>query len=104
MYAAAINIKNENDGNVDKDLSYGLSIILLIICAAKILIVPTVTLCFRKRGELDTERRQKRCGVAYEDLNHEIRGYWALSYPFFQNLRLVMLVYVTLYMGDYLML
>ena len=30
--------------------------------------------------------------------------YWALLYPFFYNLRLVMLVYVTIYMDDYLIL
>ena len=83
MYTSAINIKNQNDGIVDKDLSYGLSIILMIICAAKILIVPTVILCLHKRGELDTEKRLKRCGVSFGDLNHEIRGYWALLYPFF---------------------
>ena len=65
-------------------------------------VVPVVLICFHKRGELDTERRQKRCGFAYEDLNYEIRGYGALLYPFCQNLRFVILVYVTLYMDDYL--
>ena len=83
MYNAAINIKNERDGEVDKDLSYGLSVILLAICLAKIIIAPIVILCFHKRGELDTERRQKRCGYAFEDLNYEIRDYWALLFPFF---------------------
>ena len=99
---AAINIKNKREGNIDGDFSYGLSIILLMTCFANLVIVPVVILCLHKRGELDTERRQKRCGFAYEDLNYEIRGYWALLYPFFQNLRFVLLVYVTLYMEDYL--
>ena len=81
MYTAAINIKNVNNDKVNKDLSYILSIILLVICSARIIIVPIVTIYFHKRGELDTERRQKRCGVSYSDLNYEIRGYWALLFP-----------------------
>ena len=104
MFNAAINIKNEKDGKVDKDLSYGLSIILLVICFVKIMIVPIVIIYFHKRGELDMNKRQQRCGVAYGHLSHDIRAYWALLFPLFQNLRLVLLVYVTLYMEDFLML
>ena len=102
MYVASINIKNKREGNIEGDLSYGLSIFLLLICFANMVIVPIVIICFHRRGELDTERRQRRCGFAYLDLNYKIRGYWALLYPFFQNLRFVILVYVTLYMEDYL--
>ena len=102
MYVAAINIKNKREGNINGDFSYSLSIILLIVCFANMVIVPVVIILLYKRGELETERRQRRCGFAYEELNYDIRGYWALLYPFFQNLRFVVLVYVTLYMEDYL--
>ena len=104
MFNAAINIKNQQDDKVDKDLSYGLSIILLVICFVKIMIVPIVIIYFHKRGELYGEKRQQRCGVAFGDLSHEIRAYWAVLFPLFSNLRLVLLVYVTLYMEDFLML
>ena len=83
MYTAAINIKFKHDGEVQKDLSYYLSITLLAICGAKMLIVPIYTIYFFKRKELGKEKRVKRCGVAYFHLNYEIRTYWALLFPVF---------------------
>lgn len=75
MYVSVINIKNKNDGEVDIDGSYVLSIILLVLCFANIFIVPIVTLYFHKKGELGTEKRQNRFGVAYDSLNFEVREY-----------------------------
>ena len=74
----------------------------MAICAANTVIVPIVTIFFYKRGELGTEKQEKRFGVAFSHLNYEVRDYWALLYPLFSNLRLMLVVYVTIYMGDYL--
>ena len=57
LYVAAINIKNKREGNIDGDFSYGLSIILLMVCFANMLIIPVAILFYHKRGELDTEKR-----------------------------------------------
>ena len=78
----------------------------MVICSANILIVQTILIIFYKRGQLNTfsEKRQKSCEVAFIDLNFEIRGYWAILYPLFQKLRFMLLVYVTLYLYDYLYL
>ena len=75
MYVAAINIKSKNDGEVDIDGSYVLSVVLLVLCFANIVIVPIVIFYFHKKGELGTEKRQERFGVAYDSLNYQIRDY-----------------------------
>ena len=83
VYVAAINVKNEEHIEVEEDPSFYLSITLLVICGAKMLIVPVYTIYSFKKQELDSEERQKRCGVAFEHLNYKNRSYWALLYPVF---------------------
>ena len=104
LYSAAINIKNEHAGLVDKDFSYGLSVTLLITTSAYLIFGTTFVVYFHKKEKLSGEKQKKTCGYLYQDLNYEKEGWGALLYPLLCNLRLIMLVYVTLYMQEYMVL
>lgn len=50
------------------------------------------------------EKSKKRCDYIYGDLNFRIRGGWALAYPILYQLRFCWLVFLILFLGDYLVL
>ena len=55
-----------------------------------------------RRNKLDSEASKNRCGYIFEELNHKIRGAWALSYPIFYQVRFVILAICTIYWGKFL--
>ena len=77
---------------------------LLIISSAYVVFGSTFILYFHRKGKLSGDKQKQTCGYLYEDLNYEKEGWGALCYPMLCNLRLIMLVYVTLYLQDYMVI
>ena len=49
---------------------------------------------------MNEKRRIKRCGYIYEGLSYVKKSYKALALPVIIQLRLILLIYVILYLGD----
>ena len=79
VFMGIINLEKYNENFVEKNGSYWCALVGLTICALEIICVPIFMI--RNRRTLDKEQNLKRCGYIYEDLNHRIRGGWALAYP-----------------------
>ena len=91
-----INVDNATQGAIDKNLSYWMAVITLVICFTELLGV--IYFFVTRFKTLDDEENKQRCGYIYEDLSYRIWGGWALLYPLFYQLRFVLLVAVTVYM------
>ena len=75
---AMINLKMYNLDVIERDDSFYLSMIALLICGLQLIIFPICVLIWHRKGTLDSKKNKKRCGALYEDKNYKIRGGWTL--------------------------
>ena len=104
VLAALFNVKQNYEGSVEKDASYYLAIVALLICALELIIVPIFFFRQSKKKKLGSEKNINRCGYIYSDLNYRIRGGWALSYPILYQLRFIILTFLILFVQDFLVI
>ena len=103
LMTAAINIKQVKEGKLSKNsASYSLSIFALVVVFLELICVAVFLKLFQ--ASLKEDKRVKRCGYIYEGLNYAIQGGMALTYPLLCQLRLVILVYTTLYLKEFMVI
>ena len=95
-----INLQKENQGYVEKDWSYWVSIAFLALLTLELIFVPVFL--HRNYPDLDKERNTKKCGYVYEDLNFKIRGKWALAYPVLYQLRFITLTIAIMFLEGWM--
>lgn len=97
-----INLKMNNLEAVERDDSYYLALVALLVCGLELVFVPLFLIVRWRQGTLGDKKNKKRCGYIYEDLNYKIRGGWTLLYPILYQIRFIALISLILYMDEYL--
>ena len=98
---ALVNIKQYANGVIEVNSSLIWSVWAVAVFTAELILVSIFL--FTNRNRLDDDSRlKKRCGYVFEGKNYKIRGSKALAYFIMYQVRFVLLVFVILFLQNYL--